>query len=216
MSDGAKTKRPPRKSLRSFPKHRDARAESLPPPRRPAEPEPRAPSKPPSPRARGPAHDPEAELAHLRNALAAEADQQAEMLVRLAQTERARKAAETRVAELEGSLAEGRAAKRRAEAEAREAAKRAEAAEAWVEEVMGTLEQVQDGLDAGRARIAQLERELARLQGGRAAAPPVQKAGDRGLAKRIEKLRQTRPPSARTSAGDMPVLDVGDDDILED
>jgi len=188
MSDPRKTKRPTVRTTRSTSKTRDARAESVPPPR-----------------------DVEAELESLRTARAQDADDLASMLVRVADLERARTAAEkrnaeldTRIEELEGEVARARTAtlaaeervrlhgeaaatqvaelekqlaaggtllaeahegRQRAEQAAREAAQRADSAEEWVAEVTTTLEQVQDGLNDGRKRVADLEGEVAKLKG---------------------------------------------------
>jgi chromosome segregation ATPase len=186
------------KTGRGAPKTRDARAESGPPPATVRDAIVASDTV-----IRAPPRDLEVELESLRSARAQDADDLAAMLVRVADLERARTAAEkrsaelaARVEELEGEIARARTAtlgaedrvrvqgeehekeltavrarlaemsegKERAESAAREAAQRADSAEEWVAEVTTALEQVQDGLDAGRKRVADLEAEVAKLK----------------------------------------------------
>jgi chromosome segregation ATPase len=184
MADNRKTKRPGSKSLRAGPRHRDPRLESMasrPPPR-----EARADSQRPRQVARvTSSSDLEAQVAHLRNERAMDADELAEMLVRLAAAERTRiqaeqrcRQSEDRCAELEAELGKARAAlkeaeqaRKRAESSAAQSSSRAAEAEKWVDDVTATIERVQGTLDAGRKRIADLEKQLARAT-GRGSRPP--------------------------------------------
>jgi len=181
MSDTLKPKRPQPKSgrPRSRPPQRDTKAE-----RRltPGEGDPRLRHVAPAVAADGslPARIAvlEAELTRLREERGVEADEQARMLVRIAEAERARSTAETRAAsmqktirELEGKLAASqhqleswKEQLRRGAEVAESAVRRAGLAENSAADGAAAVERLRTELEADRGRLTDLEAKLARTR----------------------------------------------------
>jgi chromosome segregation ATPase len=170
MSDTLKSKRPPSKTgrPRSRPPPRDARAEdSLPSLDGEAEPR-RMTVRPTLELLPARIAVLEAELVRLKDERGAEADELARMLVRIAESERAKAATEQhaeflaeRVQELEANLEQAR----RETAEATElVTRRAELAELSAADGAASLERMRAELHADRSRLTDLETKLARTR----------------------------------------------------
>jgi chromosome segregation ATPase len=160
----------------------------------------------------------EAELARLSEERGVEADSLARMLVRIAEVERARAAADARadvlaarMRELEAQSEEGRRELEVARAQvqsgteaAESAALRTEVAERAAADGAAELERAGEELDAGRARLGQLETELARARrehgDEQASSRAAQSEADLRAARTIEEERSSAARARQQAA----------------